>query len=274
MGEFTKALRDNPATSQLTDALGKYAAAKVSSMAPNLVGRAVGGGAAGNVAAGATEGVTKAGQAGKGRLGTLFSTVGGAVKGLFKGRGGTNKRPTNIVEDCFIGVPVETVFEAWTNYHDMATYTKAIESVDETGANDEGQIESNWKAKVWWSRRSWKATVTGQEQDTYIRWKTEGGKGTVDGVVSFTPIGDNATLVLVVIEYRSKGGMEWTANRWRAVGRRVRLDLKHFRRHLMMTELEGSPDEAPESEASEFGTPEQQSQTNEQTTQESEEATK
>jgi hypothetical protein len=50
------------------------------------------------------------------------------------------------------------------------------------------------------------------------------------------------TRVLVVLEYHPQGLFERTGNMWRAQGRRVRLELKHFRRHVM-TEALLHPDE-------------------------------
>jgi hypothetical protein len=41
-----------------------------------------------------------------------------------------------------------------------------------------------------------------------------------------------------------KGPVEWMGQRWHTVGKRVRLDMKHFRRYVMRTE----PDELPEPE--------------------------
>lgn len=40
--------------------------------------------------------------------------------------------------------------------------------------------------------------------------------------------------MLLVVEYYPKGFFEKTANIWRAQGRRLRLDLKHYRRFIMM----------------------------------------
>lgn len=46
----------------------------------------------------------------------------------------------------------------------------------------------------------------------------------------------------MVLEYYPQGFFEKTANLWRAQGRRVRLELKHFRRHVM-TQVALHPEE-------------------------------
>ena len=119
--------------------------------------------------------------------------------------------------------------------------------------DEDSQEETDWTAKVFLSRRSWHATTTDFDPPNRIAWNAEGAKGTIEGTVTFTPVGENGTLILVVLEYRSKGPVEWIANRWRAAGRRARLDLKHFRRYVMRTEAEElpEPEEEPEEQPEE-----------------------
>ena len=68
--------------------------------------------------------------------------------------------------------------------------------------------------------------------------------------------------MLVVLEYRSKGPIEWIANRWRAVGRRMRLDLKHFRRYVMRTESDDLPEPEEDEEIPEEAKDEEASNAN------------
>jgi hypothetical protein len=94
-------------------------------------------------------------------------------------------------------------------------------------------VTTNWRAKVFKSRRTWKATVTEQIPDRKIAWTSEGAKGSTKGVVTFHPLADDLTQVLLVLEYNPQGLFEKTGNLWRAQGRRARLDLKNFRRFIM-----------------------------------------
>jgi len=120
-------------------------------------------------------------------------------------------------------------YDQWTQFQEFASFMKGVESVDQTD-----DVSSNWRAKVFKSRRNWKATVTEQIPDRKIAWSTEGAKGTTKGVVTFHPLADDLTQVLLVIEYYPQGLFEKTGNIWRAQGRRARLDLKNYRRFLMM----------------------------------------
>ncbi|RCV47946.1 hypothetical protein DEF23_19695 [Marinitenerispora sediminis] len=159
-------------------------------------------------------------QAVKGRAGGLLSRLRG-------GRGG--KQPITIVEDVDVGVPVRTVYDQWTRYGDFSTFTKGVRSVER-----KDDVSTNWTARIFLSTRSWQARITEQIPDERIAWNSEGDKGTVRGAVTFHAVTEDLTKILVVVEYHPKGFFENTANLWRAQGRRLRLDLKHFRRHMMM----------------------------------------
>ena len=58
-------------------------------------------------------------------------------------------------------------------------------------------------------------------------------RGHVDGAVTFHEIGPRLTRILLVLQYHPQGFFEQTGNLWRAAGRRARLELKHYRRHVM-----------------------------------------
>jgi hypothetical protein len=105
---------------------------------------------------------------------------------------------------------------------------KKVEKVEQ---NEDAKL--NWQAQIFLSHRGWEATIQQQLPDRRIVWTSEGQKGHVDGTVTFHELGPELTRILVVLEYYPQGFFEQTGNFWRAPGRRVRLELKHFRRHVM-----------------------------------------
>ncbi|MFD9794274.1 SRPBCC family protein [Streptomyces sp. NPDC059070] len=154
-----------------------------------------------------------------------FKNLGGGKRG----KGGGGRKPTVIMESVDVGVPVREAYDQWTQYQEFAHFAKGVRS-----ANSADDTTSDWKLKVFWSTRSWKAHTTEQVPDARISWTSEGAKGTTKGVVTFHPIGDSLTRVLLVLEYYPKGLFERTGNIWRAQGRRARLDLKNFARHIAL----------------------------------------
>jgi len=149
------------------------------------------------------------------------------------GSGGSKKlKMTNIVEGLDVGLPLRTTYDTWTQFAEFPSFMKKVETVEQ-----ESDEKTNWTAKVFWSRRTWKATIIEQVPDSHVVWRSTGPKGHVDGAVSFTSLGPNLTRVLLVLEYWPKGLFERTGNLWRAQGRRARLEFKHFRRYAMTNVL-------------------------------------
>ncbi|PPS75409.1 SRPBCC family protein [Streptomyces sp. MH60] len=176
---------------------------------------------------------------GKGPMRAAFEVGAGKVKdnvvGAFKNltggkgrkKGGGGQKPTVIIEYVDVGVPLRTAYDQWTQYQDFSTFAKGVKS-----ANRADDTSSDWQLKVFWSNRSWKAKTTEQVPDDRISWTSEGAKGSTKGVVSFHRLADSLTRVVLVIEYYPKGLFEKTGNIWRAQGRRARLDLKNYVRHI------------------------------------------
>ncbi|MFF5923734.1 SRPBCC family protein [Streptomyces flavochromogenes] len=170
-------------------------------------------------------------------LGGLKDKVTDAASNLFgKGKGkrksGTQKI-TSIVETVDVGAPLRRVYNHWTQYEDFSGFTKGVRNVSQ---GDE--TTSDWKVKVGPSTRSWKATVQEQVPDDRIIWTSDGAKGSTRGCVSFHELGPSLTRILLTVEYYPSGLFEKTGNIWKAQGRRLRLDLKHFRRHVTLTDDE------------------------------------
>ncbi|MET9887555.1 SRPBCC family protein [Streptomyces sp. NPDC006430] len=166
-------------------------------------------------------------------LGGLKDKVTDAASQMFgKGKKGRKSggKVVNIVEFIDVGLPLRTVYDHWSQYEDFSGFAKGVRDVSR---NDD--TTSDWKVKVGPSTRGWKATVQEQVPDDRIVWTSEGAKGTTRGCVSFHELAPSLTRIVVVVEYYPSGFFEKTGNLWRAQGRRLRLDLKHFLRHVSLT---------------------------------------
>ncbi|AKZ59934.1 hypothetical protein SAM23877_6889 [Streptomyces ambofaciens ATCC 23877] len=213
----------------LKDALGGYLAASGHS----LVGRA------GKRIGGLTERLTEsAGDRGSGGNGSSDGDGDGNGNGKARSKAsGGSVKATHIMETVDIGVPLRTVYDHWTQLQEFSGFTKGVRSVS---ARDE--VTSDWNVKVGPSSRSWKATVQEQVPDQRIVWTSEGAKGSTRGSVTFHELAPRLTRIVLVVEYYPAGFFEKTGNLWRAQGRRLRLDLKHFARHVTLLgdeEVEG-----------------------------------
>ena len=176
----------------------------------------------------------------------LTKALGGAAKGLGGnvlekvkeslgggGRSSGDRKVTNIVEVIDVGLPVRTVYNHWTEFEKFSSFTKGVRDVSTSD-----DVTTHWKVKVGPSTRTWKATVLEQVPDERIIWTSEGAKASTRGVVSFHEVTSDLTRVVLVVEYYPMGFFEKTGNLWRAQGRRLRLDLKHFQRYASLAEEE------------------------------------
>jgi uncharacterized membrane protein len=162
----------------------------------------------------------------------LADKIGGKGGGNGKREKSGGSKITNMVEDIDVGVPVRVAYDQWTQYRDWPSFMKKVERADHT---DDTKVAVG--AKVFWSSRAWTAEIVEQVPDERIVWRSDGAKGHVDGIVTFHEIAPRLTKILVVLEYHPHGFFEKTGNLWRAQGRRARLELKHFRRHVMTNTL-------------------------------------
>ncbi|MGW4469171.1 SRPBCC family protein [Nonomuraea sp. NPDC004354] len=206
---------------------------KVEGMAGRLTDFAAGGGTSLISAITGSEpggsGLAKAAEAVKGGIGSTGQKLGGVRQKLGKaGQKSAKPKMTNIVESVDVGAPVRVVYNQWTRFQDFPGFMKKVESVEQ-----ESEEQVSWKAQIFWSHRTWQAKVIEQVPDKLIIWRSEGNKGYVDGAVTFHALTPDLTRVVLVLEYHPQGVVERVGNMWRAQGRRARLELKHFVRHVM-----------------------------------------
>lgn len=172
----------------------------------------------------------------KGAIGGALSGVKDKVKDAFTGGGGSgskNQKLVNIVEWIDVGVPVNIAYNQWTQFEDWSDFMKKVENVEH--AEEEGKV--TFKGQVFLSHRTWESTIKEMVPDDRIVWKSTGEKGHLDGAVTFHQYGPRLTKICIVVEYYPQGFFEKTAQIWRAVGRRVRVEMKRYVRQVMTTTI-------------------------------------
>jgi uncharacterized membrane protein len=184
---------------------------------------------------------------------TIKDKVSEAIGGDNDGDKGKDKMKfTNIVEELDLPVPRAVAYQAWTQFEEFPSFMKKVENVEQ---QEDQTVE--WKAQIFWSHRSWTAEIVDQVPNQRIVWRSKGEKGHVDGAVTFHELTPDLTRMLINLEYYPQGLFERTGNLWRAQGRRVRLELKFFRRYitsdvlLRQDEVEGWPGEIHDGEVTE-----------------------
>jgi len=252
----------------LGQALTQQGLSKASSSVESLTGRLTDFAEGKSTATKAAANVAQGDSPVKGGVKAAASKVKDTVKdklGMGGGGGGGKLKVTNILESVDVPVSRDVAYEQWTQFEDFPTFTKKVENVKQ-----EEDEKVTWKAQVFWSHRSWDAEIVEQVPNERIVWKSDGEKGSVDGAITFHELAPDLTRILMALEYHPKGFFEHTGNLWRAQGRRARLELKHFARHvstqtvLHQDELEGWKGEIREGEVVEDGSESQEEEPEEQ----------
>ena len=162
---------------------------------------AEGGGLGGKMVEKAAKEKAKGGSPVKGAVKGGLTGVKDKVKEKLGGGGGGGggkaaTKSTNIIEEIDVGVPIDVAYNQWTQFQEFSGFMKKVENVEQEEDN-----KLTFKAQVFWSHRTWEATILEQVPNDKIVWRSKGSKGHVDGAVTFHELAPNLTRILVVLEY-------------------------------------------------------------------------
>lgn len=122
-----------------------------------------------------------------------------------------------------VDVPVRTAYDQWTQFEDFPLFMDHIveaEQLDETHVR--------FKASIVGLKREWEAEITEQTPDQRIAWTAVDGTHT-SGVVTFHPLSDRHTRVVLQIEMDADGLLEHVADKGGFVSDRAKKDLAAFK---------------------------------------------
>jgi uncharacterized membrane protein len=130
------------------------------------------------------------------------------------------------IEDSIeVRVPVQQVYNQWTQFEEFPKFMEGIESVQQL---DDTHVR--WVAEVRGESRQWTTEITEQQPDTRIAWKTIEGEVKNDGVVTFEQIGDDRTRVNVQMDVEGESTAENVAGDLLGIVKgQVHGDLERFR---------------------------------------------
>jgi uncharacterized membrane protein YgcG len=155
---------------------------------------------------------------------------GGGSKGGAPGVGKGRRMP--VQQSVDIGVPLETVYNQWTQFEDWPNFMHRVTRVSQ---QDETTI--TFATKIWGKTKEFTATVETQRPNERIKWKVSQGL-THQGVVTFHELAPNLTRVLLNMDVEPGGLLEKAARGMRHVKRAARADLHRFKAFIEMNEHE------------------------------------
>ncbi len=131
--------------------------------------------------------------------------------------------PTKVEKSVVVNVPVETVYNQWTQFEEFPHFMGGISQIQQLD-----DTTMRWVADIAGVRREWTARILEQVPNEKVSWAaTEGA--TNAGAVYFSPAGAGQTNVRLELEYEPEGVLETVADKVGAVSRRVEADLNKFK---------------------------------------------
>src|SRR5262245_15039092 len=128
--------------------------------------------------------------------------------------------------DVMVEVPVDVAYNQWTQFE---TFPSFMEGVKEVKQLDDRTL--HWRAQIGGKELEWTATITEQEPDRRIAWRSTSGNSNA-GAVVFEPLSVNRTRVKLHVAYQPQGAMEKTGSALGAVTARVHGDLRRFKEFI------------------------------------------
>jgi uncharacterized membrane protein len=159
-----------------------------------------------------------------------FGGGGGGTKGGALGVGKGRRMP--VQQSVDIGVPLETVYNQWTQLELWPDFMHRV-----TRVTQEDPCSASFAVKVWGKTKEFTAQIETQRPDERIKWKVTQGMNHT-GVVSFHELGPRLTRVLLDLDVEPGSLVEKAARGLRHVKRAARGDLHRFKAFVEIQEIE------------------------------------
>ena len=128
-----------------------------------------------------------------------------------------------VKETIEVNVPVSTAYNQWTQFTDFPKFMDGVKSVEQL---DETHLR--WVAEVGGQSRDWQAEIVEQVPDQKVAWRALGADGP-NGVVTFEPLGEGKTIVIVEMSYEPKNFKEQLGSKIGLDSRQVKEDLGRYK---------------------------------------------
>jgi|GEM_PF-512796 len=186
---------------------------------------------------------SKLGETVEGRVKEKVAEAGGsggilksAIKSALPG-GGSGKQDTEgvgkgrrmpIQQSIDIALPVETVYNQWTQFDQWPKFMHRV-----TRVSQENPCQVSFAVKIWGKTKEFTAEIETQRPDDRIKWRTKEGINH-SGVVTFRELGPGLTRVMLSFDVAPGSLLEKYARGARYVKRAARADLHRFAAFIEM----------------------------------------
>jgi uncharacterized membrane protein len=161
-----------------------------------------------------------------------FGGGGGGRSGKQDTEGVGKGRRMPIQQKWDIGLPIETVYNQWTQFEEWPKFMHRV-----TRVTQEDPCKVSFAVKIWGKTKEFTADIETQRPNDRIKWKTTQGMNHT-GVVTFRELGPNMTRVMLSFDVDPGSLLEKYARGTRYVKRAARADFHRFVAFIEMLEHE------------------------------------
>ena len=133
---------------------------------------------------------------------------------------------STIEKSIDVNVPVQTAYNQWTQFEELPRFMEGVREVKQL---DDRRL--HWRAEIGGREKEWDALITEQLPDQRIAWRSTGGPPNA-GVVTFDPLSEKTSRVMVQIDYEPEGVTENVGDTLGVVSQRVEGDLARFKEFI------------------------------------------
>ena len=152
--------------------------------------------------------------------------VGGMLLSKKLKGGGNIKSAASVEESIEVNVPVSAAYNQYIQFED---FPKFMSNVIEIRQLDGKHL--HWRARVGLEEKEWDAEITEQILDKRVAWRSVSGPRN-GGVATFHKISDNATRIMVQMDYEPDGVSEKLGDAMSAVRMELRTGLQSLKEML------------------------------------------
>jgi uncharacterized membrane protein len=133
---------------------------------------------------------------------------------------------TKVEEHIEVNVPVNTVYNQWTQFEQFPQFMENVDSVQQL---DDKRL--HWKADVAGKTKEWDAEITEQIPDERVAWTSTTGARNA-GVVTFHRLDDNRSRVMLQMDVDPEGPIENAGAALGVLKGQVKGDLERFKKFI------------------------------------------
>ncbi len=141
---------------------------------------------------------------------------------------------SRVMDTIDVDAPISRVYNMWTQFESFPVFMRGVERIDQRTDTD-----LHWKVKVGGVEREFDATITEQQPDERIAWRSTSGEEHA-GVVTFHQLSPDQTRVALQLDWDPQGFVEKAGEVLQVDDLQISADLKRFKE--LAEQTDGSPE--------------------------------